>query len=351
MPISLSQARAEFTQRLVAVLREEPQTTNFLRAFFRNETSTTRFVSIEAERGFEYIAEDVVRGTEGNRNTFSQSTEKIFDPPIYREYFDATSLRLYDVVLGALRSDNAQIFMSLMDDVASKLRSLRNKIERAKEKQCADILMDGILNLKHGGQINYYRKSASLVDPGAGNYFADNIDPFAQLAAGCYFMRTAGKAQGGVFNAILGTESLADLLNNTKFKERQDLVNMKLDAVTGPVRDNNTGSAFHGQVTAESYKVNLWTYPQYYQNSSKVYVPYIDSKKVVMLPESPNFVMAHAAVPQLIDNPGQVPQQGEYVYGEFPDYRKNTHEYDVQSAPLAIPVAVDQIYTFRAKAA
>jgi len=35
------------------------------------------------------------------------------------------------------------------------------------------------------------------------------------------------------------------------------------------------------------------------------------------------------------------------VYGEFMDERKAVHDFDVQSAGVAIPVAVDQIYTLQ----
>lgn len=55
--------------------------------------------------------------------------------------------------------------------------------------------------------------------------------------------------------------------------------------------------------------------------------------------------MAHCAVPQLIDQPGQTPQQGPYVIGNYKDPRKVADEFDIQSAFVAVPVAVDQIYT------
>jgi len=55
-------------------------------------------------------------------------------------------------------------------------------------------------------------------------------------------------------------------------------------------------------------------------------------------------------VPMLIGEPGQMPQQGEYVMQEFLDNRRAKHILDVQSAPVAVPVAIDTIYTFKAVA-
>lgn len=352
MAISISQARGLFTQRLLAVYQERPPVTSFLRQFFSTTTAPTKYVSIEVERMGEKVAVDVVRGTEGNRNTFSRSTEKTYLPPLYREFFDATDLDLYDRVLGSLKSDNSQLFVALLNSVADRIMTLRDKIERAKEVQCKQIFETGIVTLKNGDNIDYKRKPASIVDPGSGNYFANNVDPFALFEAGCVFIREKGKSGDAVFNAILGSSALTDLLANTKFQARQSTFNMQLDQVIGPVRDNNTGAAYHGTITAGSYKVQLWTYPQVFEdpNNSNTLTPYVDPKKVIILPTNPKFVMAHAAVPQLIGEPGSMPVQGEYVYGDFPDTRKATHEFDVQSAPLAIPVAVDTIYTFKGKA-
>lgn len=351
MAIAASDARALFTKTLIDVYQERPRVTSFLRGFFPNVNETTKLISIEVERMGEPVAVDVLRGTEGNRNRFSRSTEKIFEPPLYREYFDATQLDLYDRVLGSMGNANYPLFTALMNDVVSRLGVLQNKIERAKELQCAQVLESGVVTLKTATSIDYKRKAGSLVDPGAGQYFANAIDPFALFEVGCNFLRQVGKSGDGIFNAILGSTALADLLKNAIFIDRQKTFNMALDAVQGPVRDANTGATFHGTITAGAYKVQLWAYPQFYDDpTTSVQTPYVNPKKVTILPLNPRFKMAHGAVPQLVGQPGQLPVQGEYVVGEFTDERKAVHEFDIQSAPLAIPVAVDQIYTFKAVA-
>lgn len=348
--ISTSDVRALFTKTLIDVYQERIRPTNFLRTFFPSTTSPTKTVAIEVERMGEKIAVDIVRGTEGNRNTFSRSSEKIFLPPIWREYFDATQLDLYDRVLGSQGNANAPLLVALMNDVSERIGTLQDKIERTKELQCADVLLTGIVNIEQGTNIDFKRKAASLVDDGAGQYFANAIDPFKKFENGGDFLRKVGRSGDAIFNAILGSTALSDLLKNAKFLERQNLFNMALDAVVGPVRNNNTGATFHGTITAGSYKVQLWAYPQFYDNASGVSTPYIDPEKVIMLPSNPRFKFAHAAVPKLVGQPGELPTQGEYVVGEFIDERKATHDFDIQSAGVAIPVAVDQIYTFKAVA-
>jgi len=351
MAISVSQLRAEFTSQLVAVYQERIRPTSFLRSFFPTVTAPTKYVSIEVERMGEKIAVDVVRGTEGNRNSFSRSSAKTFLPPIWREYFDATELDLYDRVLGAQGSAQAPLFTSLLNSVADRLGTLQDKIERSKEIQCAQVLQTGIVTMTHGENIDFKRKAGSIVDAGAGQYFANNIDPFKMFEAGATFLRQVGRSGDGTFNAIVGSTALSDLLNNTKFQARQNTMNMVLDSVIMPVR-NALGMTFHGTITAGAYKVQLWSYPQFYDDATTgTSTAYIDPKLVVMLPAMPNFVFAHAAVPQLMGEPGQMPVQGEYVFGDFVDQRLASHVFDVQSAAVPIPVAVDQIYTFRGVAA
>jgi len=345
MAIPASQAKALFTQMLIDVYQERIAPPTFLRSFFPDKFTPTKYVSIEVERMGENVAVDVMRGTEGNRNTFSKSTEKIYYPPFYREFFDATNEDLYDRVLGSEGSTNTQLFTALLNRVADRLQALQDKIERRKELQCAQVLFgDGVVTMKNGDNIDFGRKAASIVNTPS-QYFAANNDPFAVFQNGCKFIRENGRTNDAVFNAILGETALTNLLANTKFTARQNLFNMALDQVIGPVR-NATGASYHGTITAGSYKVQLWAYPQSYKDpDTGTTTQYVDAKKLTIIPVNPRFVMAHCAVPQLIDQPGQTPQQGPYVIGNYKDPRKVADEFDIQSAFVAVPVAVDQIYT------
>lgn len=347
--ISVTDARGLFTKTLIDVYQERPPKTAFLRSFFPTEMSSTKEISIEVERGFEKVAVDILRGSEGNRNSFSRSTEKIFVPPLFREYFDATQLDLYDRVLGSQGNAQAPLFVALMNKIADRISLLQDKIERAYELQCAQAMITGIVTMKNGNNIDFKRKAASLVDlTSAGGYFSANSDVFAQFQAACDFLRSVGKSGDGTFNAICGSTALTNLLANTVFTTRQNLFNMALDNVITPVR-GALGMTYHGTLTAGAYKIQLWAYPQFYDDiTTGVSTPYIDPKKVVIIPTKPRFKMAFAAVPQLIGEPGQLPLQGDYLVGEFIDNRKAVHDFDIQSAGLAIPVAIDQIYTMKA---
>lgn len=351
MAISTADRRGVFTKRLLDVYQERSVPTEFLRSMFKVELVPTKEVSIEVERMGEWIAVDILRGTEGQRNTFSRSTEKIFEPPLYKEFFDATELDIYDRVLGSQGTDNTQLFAALLNRVANRIGTLQDKIDRATELQCAQILHNGIVTLKNGDNIDYKRKAASIVINSA-NYFDTAIDPFVILTSGCQFLRQVGKSPDVAFRALMGESTLAALLTNAKFLTRQNQFNMALDAVVGPVA-NSVGATYHGTLTCGSYKVELWCYPQSYDTKDPVtnvvtYNKYLNDKEVVLVPKNPRFRLAYGAVPQLVGEPGEMPMMGQYKLADYIDYRKTTHEFEIASAPLAIPVAVDQIFTFQA---
>ncbi len=343
MVISTTDAQGLYTKKLIDVYVERPKTTSFLRSFFPSATpAPTLELSIEVQRGFEKIAVDVVRGTDGNRNQWTKSTEKIFIPPYFREYLDITQLQLYDRLFGATEINDA-VFAQFINDTADKVAQMREKIERTYELYCAQVLLDGIVQLQAGINIDFKRKAGSLVDSGV--YWATNNDLFAQIQAGCTWLRQNGKTEGFIFNMIVGETAISHLMANTVFLGRQDLFNMKLDAIAPPQR-NSVGGVYHGTLTAGPYQVAVWSYPEYYDNTAGVQTPYIDPKKYILMPQKPKFKMGFAAVPQLL-KPGQPVRTGEFVISEYTDEKAKTHEIHVESAGLPIPTAVDQIYTQR----
>ena len=347
MAIPTVDATALYTKNLVAVYNEMTTVTGFLRSFFRTDLALTREVSIAVRRGTEKVAVDVKRFQEGNRNIFSHSDEKIFLPPMYWEYLEMTNHRLYEVVVGAIANgDGGNFFAGLVQEQARDFFELQKKIERAIEIQCAQVFDTGIVQLQNSANIDFKRKAASLVDKGSGNYWATGtISPYDDLENGANFLRQIGKAQGAVFNVLMGSEALRDFLSNTIVKERADILRYNLDTIDTPQRDA-VGSSFHGEVSAGAYRFRIWTYPEFYDNSAGVSTAYINTKKAIILPENPSdFVVSYGLVPQLIDDNGTVPQNGEYLIQESRDTLQASHQMHIKAAPIAVPVSVDQIYT------
>jgi len=342
MFIQTTDAQGLYTKKLIEVYKERVVPSSFLRSFFPTVVSPTLEVSIEVQRGTEKVAVDVMRSSDGNRNSFTRSTEKIFIPPYFNEYFNATELQLYDRLYGATESSDA-VFAAYINSVVDASMDCRAKIERAIELQCSQVLETGIVTTSNGN-IDYKRKAASKVDKGVGNYWATgSVNPYNDLEEGCVFLRQKGKSTGGTFNAILGTSAYRALMANDTFKAANNLFNLRLDSVRPPQRDS-VGATLHGQITCGSYLVNLWTYNEYYDNADGVSTPYINPKVVILLPEAPKFKTAFSAVPQLL-RPGTAPVVGDFLVREYEDERRTSRDVVTESCPLAIPVAIDQLYT------
>jgi len=348
MNIPASQAREVFTQTRIDEYRERTTPMSFLRSFFPTVESGSKYLSIEVQRGTEKVAIDIERGTEGNRNSASKSTQKAFLPPYYREYMDATDLEIYDRLFTASGVISGTDFAGFVRELNDEMQMLQSKIERAYELQCAQVLTTGIVQLNQGTNIDYKRKAASLVDLGAPNYWTQaTVDPAVALENGANFLRQVGKSRGSTINAIVGSDVLNVLFNNPIFAAKADIRRMDLNEAFAPQRDS-VGGALHGRISAGAYNFNIWTYPEFYDDAAGVSTPYLDPKKVILLPEQPRFKLGFAAVPQLVSTGGAVNTRGAYVFNDYIDDRMSAHIFDIKSAGVAIPVAVDEIYTFKA---
>jgi len=352
MAISQSDAYGLFTKKLIDVYQERIPVPSFIRKMFPSTFSPTKRVSVEVTRGTEKIAVDVVRGSEGNFNTFSKRSEKTYEPPFFREYHNITEMDIYDRVLGAQGTDNTRLFAQLLNDAADRTLQLQNKIERTMELQCVQFLQTGIVTMTNGDNINFNRRQTSIVDlnlAGGGGYFYNDSDVFAQFQTGCKWLRAFGKVTGETFIAVFGEKAHQDFMGNANFLARQDLFNMKLDQIMPP-QQGVAGGVFHGTISAGPYRVQIWTYPEVYDNASGVSTDYIDTDKVILTIPKPRWHYAHCLVPQVV-MPGTTvaPQKGPWMYGEFIDARKAKHDLDVQTAGVPVPVGIDQVYTMKVR--
>jgi hypothetical protein len=346
--ISTTDARGLYTKMLIAVYAQRRKPASFFRSMFTKVISDTLELSIEVQRGTQMIAVDVERGTEGNRNTFNKSTEKIFIPPFYKEFFNITDIDLYDRLFIDAEVD-AQVIAKFIRTAAQKIGILQDKIERATEKMCADVLLTGVAQLNSGTNINYGRKAASLVDLGAGNYWATTtIDPYDQIQTDIQFIRDNGLVSDTTFMLCLGATAYHDLLLNPQFKARQSFFNLKLDEIAPPKFDDVVGQVFHGQMSVGPYRVNVFTYPDTYKDRvTGAITPYMDPKKYILTPMNTEYVLGYAANPQLISDPAPAVaiQKGEWIIYDYIDPRFLSHTYNIMSSPLAVPVAIDTTVT------
>jgi len=342
--IPIKDAYGLITDSIVTIFKQKAKATTFLQSFGREKVRSTGTISVAVRRFGENIAVDVNRSSEGNRNEFSKGTVKSFKPPYYREYFEFTALESYQRALDSKQTNLTvdQIFQ-ISEEGAEHLMVLVDKIQRAVELQAAQVFETGVLQLKDGGNIDFKRKAASMVDNTSSPWTSNSNDPREQLQAGANFIRTEGKYQGGIFNIVMGQDAISAFLNNDNIKNTEYLQNAQFSQLTTPQRDAN-GGVLHGMLSMESYKGYVWSYPEMYKDASGSKQDYVNPKKVFMTPTAPVYDIAYAGVPRLLgENGGNT--TGKYVFGDYIDERNSSHVMDVKSAPIFVPTDVDTIWT------
>jgi hypothetical protein len=110
------------------------------------------------------------------------------------------------------------------------------------------------------------------------------------------------------------------------------------------------GGMYHGTISAGSYIFRVFTYPEFYDKAG-VQTAYMHSKKIIILPESPRFKLGYGAVPHLRTDPSTgnplsiANTAGQYHIEDHIDTTKKAHIFTMMSAPVAVPVGVDEIFT------
>lgn len=354
MAISTQDASAVLTNALMVRYTERIRPTAFLQSFFTSAFKPTKNVRISVRRGTKKIAVDVQRYSDGQLNIMSFDDEKLFEPPHYHEYIILNNHALYDAMLGLISATNSGVvpgdeaafranINAILSDWSDQLDLIIDKIYRAVEKMCADIMDTGKILLTNHDSIDFKRKAGSLVAYAAGNDWSVNtVDPYETMKTACQWIRKNGNSGATTFDMIVGDEALSALLSNDLFVEKMDTRRMDLGMI-GMAQQGAEGSTYHGQVSAGSYLVRIWGYDQYYNDGSSD-VPYVNPKKAIFIPADKQFDLAWALVPNLIKS---APQTGEFLIKEYMNEEKAMHRMDVKAAPLPVPTSIDRLYTIQ----
>lgn len=355
MAISAQEHTRQLTRKVVGTFYDEKPVMTGFGNFFPRETAPTLLVDLEVQRNNDLIAVDVQRFTEGRGNKFSLLTEKKFQPPFYDERYDLQRDQVYmnTIALG-VGLENDQTNRAIAQNTLKNLRIMRNKVERAINKQQVEALVSGIVELKSGDSIDFKRKSISMETVSTAWSDNANADIKGDIKKGAEFIREEGNSGSKTINLVMRGTALNNLLNNAALKD--ELNNRRIDRgnIEAPNFDATTGFAFHGQISAGDFQVNLWTYNQKYTDDQGSTKYYLEEDKVVFLPDDFEGKTVFGGLPNMVDRNinGQntrMPsiEEAEYLVRAFSDDKTTSSTLSLSSAPLAIPFSVDRIYTLK----
>ena len=380
--ISALQAKNLFTQDLIQVLNIVPPINSYLSDHFEMRYKPTLYLSWQTKRTTEILTQSVLRGTSGNRVKATGFTQKVELPPFFHLYFNLMELEGYNAAFGTQNPAESAVD-NLLEQTAEMYDEMKMMMQRQQEFMAAQVMQTGIITDATTGNIDYKRNPASFTDLLAGGYWDTNIgvDPFATLESMATWMRQYGKCSGNVFNVIMGASVLRAFLKMTVVLARaQKLWNVLTPLEFPELKDD--GSVFHGQVSAGPYKINIFTYPQYYTSSteyqaaatihtiagdisqagtSNTSTPYISDYNMIMTPVKTRWVHGFALVPALpkqiasgsdgmVGDLGMV-EGGKYFAYDYQDVKLTAWEMNLKSAGMPILTAVDEVVTCKATSA
>lgn len=361
MAISIQEHSSLLTKKIVGKFEEKiPVRTGFA-GWFPEETTPTLEVDVEVQRDNDLIAVDVVRFTEGNKNKFSKVSEKKYIPPFFKEDYDFQRDQVYmnTVALG-VGMDSVQVNKVIAQNALKNVEKNRDKVVRAIRKQQADVLQTGIVSLVNGDNINFQRKATSMVNTSTGGdgYWSVSATakPLNDIRKGLDFLRNVGNSGGSAVNVIMRSSALEALLATTSIKEQGPNVIQQLQRIniTMPQFEGVSGFAFHGQVAAGDFSVNLWTYNEKYTDSNGATQYYLAENLVVMIPDDFQGKTVFGGLPtmnevtvagQSIAVPGIV--EAKYLIRGYNDQKTLSSTIELTSAPLVVPFTIDKIYTMQ----
>lgn len=349
MALDISYARGEYTKKVIGLFETMAEPTLFFKSFFRTSTSEALDVSIEVLRHGRPIAVDVLRGTDGIITRSDKSTEKLYRPPYFDYAYNLTNLDGYDRLFGESSEIGAGHWAKVVSKTAKEVARNMDRINRRFELQCAQALLDGIVTMKNGDNIDFKRKSESLVDASSTPWSNDANHPGVQLEQGADFLVETGLVSPGTdFNVILGSGAWNAFRANAKRAAEGDIKDQKFQDLTSPINFGN-GAKLFGRYSYGNYNFRLWGYGGIYDDpTTSTPTKYMDSKKIIILPDEINFEFAHGGVPAMVKVGEETlpsTMEGEFVAYRYNDDRKAAAFFGLRSAAVPILSYVDRVFT------
>lgn len=356
--ITLNEHKSAIYSRILATFSDDSAPLSAFSSWFPSFTTLDKLVSIEVQRNRQLIAVDVAKFTGGNINTFSNYTQKMYEPPNYVEKFNFTTVQYFDVTFGSQNNPNMSQFNRMIDETVENLETLRNKVKRAIELQRSQALQTGIVILKNGDNIDYKRKAASKAVLGGTDVWSNAAGkPLDDLAAGIKFIRQEGKSASRSFDLILGETAFSSFMNNAQVKATADFRRINILEIGTSRFDNTTGLSYHGRVSTKNGNIDLWTYDDFYETDGGAYVEYVSPKNVILLPRDFKGSTSYAGMPNIKRDKGNAEypefiqqEEGEFFTNNWIDPNVKAHWFEIGSAPLAVPVSVDRVWVKQVEA-
>ena len=345
---------------------EQVRPTNFLSSMAKVRTTLASTIEIDIVRGTEEYAVDITPGAGSRSNKKSKYTTKEYEPPMYNESYPFTAEELAKRLPGQTKYEAGMTSYAgqLVAYFAGKQVALKDKILRSIELQARDAFFSGKITLHNGDEIDFKKKATHSITPSVKWNNASGV-PLEDIADACALCRKDGKIAASKFRLIVADDVVEALISNPQFVDRADLRYVERVSAGMPSDINDAGAVYHGIFSAGAYKIELWSYPQFYTvptgyglAGEGTMKPYIPTGEALLIPPGIDLRLWFGGVAQVANQVdpaverlgivgGRIPTmvEADFVpYGRFDD-RTECIEVGVKSRPLFVPVQIDGFAT------
>lgn len=344
--ISLLDHSNLLTRKIVDKFEDKVDVKQGFAGFFPRETTPSLRVGLQVKRNNRLMAVDVMRFANAQSVKRTKHTEKLFVPPYYRLETIFSASDIYNETFGVGVEPTKSQARAMMQEVLDATSEHKDMIERAIQKQQAEVLQTGVVTLKNGDSIDFKRKAASMPNiTNKWNTAAGN--PIKDMQDGAEFLRDEGNSNGSIVNVVMRREVFQAMLANDNFKSTSNLEqNINRSNIDFPQMDGVSGMTLQGKVALGDFIGYIWTYNQGYQvDADSGITKYLDGDKFIMLAEDFKGATVFGAVPAEGAGGMPVAKEGEYYFRSYTDKKTISKIFDTSSAPIVIPVTVDRVYT------
>lgn len=354
MSIGREQVQESYYQAVIAKFKQGTTVPGLFRSFFTTKTTTDLYVATTFQKLKGFASAQISSGGDPNRNKFSQKAIDIYEPPEHAESLDISADERYYKVFNGDRAPS--VINPFIEWTDKGLQELKKQIERAKEIQCAQVIENGIVGIKHDKNITYQRDAESLVDLGSGGYWDNTDAPIEkQLSDAIRKMKIRAGLSTNQFIIGMSDEAWIALKNTDFYKREGTFMNFDTSQVKFP-QVNAAGATAVAKMTIGGSTCFIFTTDDTYVDKEDGLVKRIwNSQKIFIIPKSGyEFNLAHAGIKAIFKNKKSVymPKYlgtigSEYWIDNSVPERGDAHNIVISSKPLAVPVTNDMITTIK----
>ncbi|MFW6312259.1 MAG: major capsid protein [Spirochaetota bacterium] len=337
-------------------VRRQSNQPRFLMNFFgktpqERTISNTDVIDIDVQRSNRKVAADVVRGGgQSNRNLPTRFTAEEYKVPLYSEEAPITAHQLYKRGIGQnpydVSGDQRTALVRLVNEAQLKMT---DKIELEMERMASEALLSGTITLRNSESLDFKKKGGHSLTPST-KWDAADPDILGDIEDHCQTIHQAGQLKPNT--AIFGQIAWDLFWRDSDVQAALDKRFIEPGRISpAEVAD---GAVYQGRMWFGSYALDMYTYPQWYDNSSGTAVDYVTTDSVIIFNRMARLDKAFGAIellPQSVSRYSEMglPSLPAFVPGEMVPFAYEAPPsalmVGVQSAPVLIPVAIDTIGT------